>query len=346
MLAFIQHSGSANFTYSTGIEVEGAFHVFSDDFSLNVLIVPDMEGERAKRESKVRNVLTYSEIGYYGKIEESLSNFLIEKGVKRVSLPEDFPAKIAFHLSSNFYVKIEKSPISKMRAVKSKREVEMIKESCLAAVKAFKFLTKMLKKKNRTCEELRELIELKLFSWGFIAEKTIIASGERTCEPHWLGYGEIKEHLIVDVFPKSRRHGYYGDFTRTLILQDNEEIKNMLKACVEAKEKAEKIVKPGIRAKDIHNVVCDVLESYGYETLRKNSSEGFIHSTGHGVGLEVHEEPRIFDNDDLIEKGMVFTIEPGLYYKGIGGVRVEDTIVVRDRAEVLTPCENFPEVFT
>ncbi len=353
MLVFIQHSGNANFLYSVGVDFEGAYHIFSlkneEEIGnkLNVLIVPDMEGERAKKESKVRNVVTYSEIGYEsGKsFEECLLNYTLNKGAKKVLIPEDFPAKLAIFFKSNIDVSVVKSPISKLRMIKSKWEVEMIRESCLACVKAFKFLTKLLRRKRR-CEELRELVELKLFSWGYLAENTIIASGVRSYEPHWIGYGEIEEHLVVDIFPKSRRHGYFGDFTRTIIFSDaKDELKDMLRVCVEAKNYAEKIAKPGIMAKEIHDAVCDIIESYGYSTLRKKCSEGFIHSTGHGVGLEVHEEPRIFNNEDILKEGMVFTIEPGIYLKKVGGVRVEDTVVLRkNNVEILTPCEDFPKL--
>ena len=111
----------------------------------------------------------------------------------------------------------------------------------------------------------------------------------------------------------------------------------MLDAAIEAKNRAISIIKDGVMAREIHHTVCDVLEEKGYKTIRSKSSEGFIHSTGHGVGLEVHEEPKIFENEDEIKKGMVFTVEPGLYYRKIGGVRVEDTVLVRQKdCEVLT----------
>ena len=365
MIAFIQHSGNANFRYATNLEVEHAYHVFSIDRAgvkvaeeLNLVVVPDLERERAKAESRAKEVLTYSEIGYYERMRrnseyplgESLLSLLQQKGVDRVAVPEDFPVKLALSLKSELPLEVMKNPFSERRSVKSEEEVEKIRESCFAAVDAFKFVLRFIEKslnrgRKRTCEELRNLVELRLFSRGFLAENTIMASGIKTHQPHWIGYGELKGHLIADIFPKNREHGYFGDFTRTVVipeLGESEEIEDMLRACIEAKNRAEKIVKPGVLARDIHCEVCDVLESYGYDTLRKNSKEGFIHSTGHGVGLEVHEDPKIFENDDEIKKGMVFTVEPGLYYKKCGGVRVEDTLVVRrNGAEILTPCEDF-----
>ena len=367
MLAFIQHSGNANFRYAVGIDAESSFHIFSIDGEtreadgrLNAVIVPDLEGSRAK-EAFRGEVLTYSRIGYHEKrkkgvknpLVESLLEFLKERGVEEVAIPEDFPAKLAFLLRDRIPVRIEKNPFEIRRAVKTEREVELIRQTCIACVDSVRFLMKFVSKyisrgKKVRCEELRRLVELRLFSRGFIAENTIIASGVKTYQPHWIGYGFVEGHVVADIFPKDRESGYFGDFTRTIIVGEvDEEIVNMLKACIEAKNRAEKLVKPGILAKDVHYAVCDVLESYGYSTLRnrKEEGEGFIHSTGHGVGLEVHEEPRIFENEDVIREGMVFTVEPGLYYRDVGGVRVEDTLVVRrSGAEILTPCEDYLKV--
>jgi Xaa-Pro aminopeptidase len=152
-----------------------------------------------------------------------------------------------------------------------------------------------------------------------------------------MGKGEIEEHVIVDIFPKSRTHGYYADFTRTVIIEENKEIESMLEAVIEAKKRAISVIREGVEARDVHHAVCDVLESRGYHTLRNKAKEGFIHSTGHGVGLEVHEEPKILENENKLKSGMVFTIEPGLYYKKLGGVRTEDVVVVtKHGCEVLT----------
>mgnify|MGYP005658937427 CR=1 FL=1 len=99
----------------------------------------------------------------------------------------------------------------------------------------------------------------------------------------------------------------------------------MYRAVVYAQEKALEKIKEGANAKDIHLEVKDRLEEMGYKSSNR---EGFIHSTGHGIGLEVHEEPRISEYDVELKSGMVITVEPGLYYRDVGGVRVEDTVVV------------------
>ncbi|AEA47871.1 M24 family metallopeptidase [Archaeoglobus veneficus] len=342
---FIHHSGTANFYYATRIKVESALHLYGND--INMLIVPDMEKERAIKESCVKEVVSYSEIGYHERLKEfrdskkalveSLKCYLKQLKTDKILIPHNFPAYLAFGLSKAFEVEIVENPFSKLRAVKRKEEIAKIRETCSAILEAFEFL-KGIVRKGKKCEELRNAVELFLFERGFLAEDTILASGKLTAFPHFKGEGDVEEHVVVDIFPKSRTHGYYGDFTRTILIEPEKEIEEMLEAVIEAKQKGIEVIREGVKARDVHGTVCDVLESYGYKTLRSKSSEGFIHSTGHGVGLEVHEEPRIFENDDVLKAGMVFTVEPGLYYLKWGGVRVEDTVVVTKRGcEVLTP---------
>lgn len=95
-----------------------------------------------------------------------------------------------------------------------------------------------------------------------------------------------------------------------------------------AQEEGIKMIRQNVLCSDIHNKVCDVIEQNGYNTMRTGSTIGFIHSTGHGVGLDIHESPNISDGKDILQKGNVITIEPGLYYPNIGGIRLEDTILV------------------
>ena len=101
---------------------------------------------------------------------------------------------------------------------------------------------------------------------------------------------------------------------------------------MEAMETAMSMIRPGIAGDEIHNVVCDIYEKEGYATLRSDSSTsvGFIHSTGHGVGLDIHEFPRINSEKVILEVGNVITIEPGLYDPVVGGIRVEDLILVTE----------------
>ncbi|ADB57250.1 M24 family metallopeptidase [Archaeoglobus profundus] len=341
---FVQHA-DINLYYATKFKaIDLAFYIVGND-GTDLLLVPDMEKERAVRESRVKEIASFGDLGYHDLRKElkdsrkaqaeMLIRLLKTHKARRVGIPTDFPAYLAIPLSQAFEVKVVKSPFLKMRAVKTQKEIEYIGDTSKAIISAFEFALKLLRR-EKSCDRIRERIENYLYLKGYLASDTIISSGKLSAIPHASG-GIVEDHVVMDIFPRSRKHYYYSDFTRTVIVNRNDKIEEMLNAVIEAQEKAISIIREGITAKDVHYTVCDVLESYGYKTLRQKANEGFIHSTGHGVGLEVHEEPRIFENETVLEAGMVFTVEPGLYYKDIGGVRVEDVVVVRKNGcEVLT----------
>jgi Xaa-Pro aminopeptidase len=351
---FVMYASSknANFYYATRFKVpDPAFYMIGDD-GTDLLVVHEMEKGRAERESRVKEIASLKDLGFYELLKEiknpvqalsqTIFRLLRTHGARKILIPPDFPSFLSLYLKERMDVEVIENPFSKLRAVKRREEVEEIKKTSNAIVRAFQHVLKLIGR-VKTCEELRNEIELFLFKEGFLAEETIVSSGLLSADPHEVGKGRIEDHVIVDVFPKSRGSGYYSDFTRTVVLHKNPEIGEMLDAVIEAKGKAISLVRDGVPAKEIHDTVCDTLEGMGYGTLRNKASEGFIHSTGHGVGLEVHEEPRIAENDDLIRKGMVFTIEPGLYYRKIGGVRVEDTVLVkRSGCEILTKFDDRP----
>ena len=346
---FILYSSSSNadFYYATGFRIDDPV-LYCCGMSKDFLIVPDMEKNRVIKESKAEGVISLNEINFSENLKkfkdakkalsQTFLDFFKARKVKKLLIPPDFPSIFSFYFKDNgINVQIVESPFAELRAIKSKEEITYIRETSKATVSAFDYLIKLLKKGIRNCDELRDKVELFLFSSGYLARHTIISSGVSSSDPHFTGEGEIEKHIIVDIFPKNKKTGYYSDFTRTVIIEKDDEIESMLDAVIEAKKKGISLVKDGVYAREIHNAVCDVLEERGYHTLRSKSREGFIHSTGHGVGLEVHERPSIYMNDGIIRKGMVFTIEPGLYYKKSGGVRVEDTVVVKRKGcEILT----------
>ncbi|MCS7130958.1 MAG: Xaa-Pro peptidase family protein [Archaeoglobaceae archaeon] len=351
---FLMHSGNVNFSYATKFKSSATMFYLIGIDGTDLLLLPEMELGRALRESRVKEIASFEKLGYEKKLKElgsprkAIAEILVERlkegRAKKVLIPNEFPAFLALELQKIFEVETIENPFYKLRAIKRAEELEKIKQNCSFLLKVFhKFYKRIKSNKKITCDLARRFLEKELFSYGLIAEDTICSTGKLSADPHELGKGKIEDHLLVDVFPRNLRTGYCADFTRTILIRENSEIEEMLKAVIEAQKKAISMLKDGVNGKDVHNAVKDCLKSHGYET---RGGEGFIHSTGHGVGLEVHEEPRLSDVDVELKSGMVVTIEPGLYYRKIGGVRVEDLVVIKkDGCEILTPFESFLAVY-
>jgi Xaa-Pro aminopeptidase len=182
------------------------------------------------------------------------------------------------------------------------------------------------------------VIDHTLLDYGCEAEETIVSCGKDTANPHGNTDGPLKANapIILDIFPRSKKKRYFADMTRTVLYGEaSEELKKMYETVLAAQKKAFGMVKPGVKAADVHNAICDLFEEHGYDTYRSGSKAGFIHSTGHGVGLDIHELPSVGENEALLEAGNVITIEPGLYYPEIGGIRLEDMVLVTENG-----CQN------
>jgi Xaa-Pro aminopeptidase len=191
-----------------------------------------------------------------------------------------------------------------------------------------------------TSDRIKAYIEHALIDAGCTCDggEPIVACGKRTADPHFSGSGPLfaNEPIIIDIFPRLKTERYCADMTRTAVKgQPEKEIKEMYEAVLAAQNSALALVKEGITCREVHNSVCDLFEEKGYETIRKRSKKGFIQSTGHGVGLDLHENPHVGDNETVLRKGNVTTLEPGLYDPEVGGVRLEDMVLVLKNG-----CEN------
>jgi Xaa-Pro aminopeptidase len=197
-----------------------------------------------------------------------------------------------------------------------------------------------------TAELVKREIEIELLRHGCNLDEAIVACGADAADPHDRGSGPLAagEPIIVDVFPQSKATGYFADMTRTFCVgEPSETVREWHDLTLEAKHAALETVEAGIPGSEVHDAVCDVYEDAGLPTLRADESTetGFIHTTGHGVGLDIHEFPRVSEQDDELEAGHVVTIEPGLYDPEVGGVRSEDLVVVtEDGHENLTDYEE------
>jgi Xaa-Pro aminopeptidase len=150
---------------------------------------------------------------------------------------------------------------------------------------------------------------------------------------HCVGYGPLRpgELIVVDIFPRRIEDGYWGDMTRTYLKGNASDAQRRLVRTVRAAHKlAINMIKPGVSGGKVHDAVQSFFDKEGYETARNcKQPKGFFHALGHGVGLEIHEEPIIRSKATCkLRKGMVVTVEPGLYYQGLGGCRIEDMVHV------------------
>ncbi len=186
-----------------------------------------------------------------------------------------------------------------------------------------------------TSERLKTAIEIACLEAGALSIDTIAAGGDQACDPHERGHGPLRanELIVVDVFPRVSATGYHGDMTRTFLKgRASEKQQHLVAAVRTAQLAALDAVRTGVNGRHVHQQCLNVFERHGFETKRTpKGSVGFFHGTGHGLGLDVHETPRMSTVDYILKKGSVVTVEPGLYYPGLGGCRIEDVVQVTDR---------------
>jgi len=268
--------------------------------------------------------------------------------VKNFYIPDDFPAGLATRISQlGVGLTIVTDAIFPEREVKTPREIAAIREGnrCSAAgLAAAERLLRASKIKGRqllhdgkplTSEKLRRAIEVACLEAGSLSHGTIAAGGDQACDPHCVGHGPLRanELIVVDVFPRVQTTGYHGDMTRTFLRGHASDAQRALVEAVRAAQfGAMQSIRAGVNGRDIHHGVIAEFEQRGYATKHTaKGSVGFFHGTGHGLGLAVHELPRMSTVDHTLLKDSVVTVEPGLYYPGLGGCRIEDVVQITAR---------------
>ncbi|MCF7863711.1 MAG: aminopeptidase P family protein [Kiritimatiellales bacterium] len=319
------------------------------------------KGRAIKQSPPGTEVFTSGELGLRRKSGAKLASqaiALIEKaGLRRVQAPADFPVGLFQALEKKgIRIAVLKTPACPERIVKSSSEIALIRQSQQAAVAAIQIATAlihsakigknnqlMLNGKVLTSEIVREHVSQELIRHECSANDTIIAGGVQGTDCHERGSGPLYagQSIIMDIFPRSEIHGYWGDITRSVCRGPaSPGLKKMYNTVKTAQQTALAMVKPGVCTDEIHQAVQAVFEKRGYETKAVEGRHvGFVHGTGHGVGLDIHESPRIGRSGEMLAAGNVVTVEPGLYYPELGGIRIEDTIVVTEKGwRYLAPC--------
>ncbi|MGA0848496.1 MAG: M24 family metallopeptidase [Chthoniobacterales bacterium] len=337
---------SADMLYATGFHAPDAF-VFVEHRGRKTIILNDLEIDRGRREAKVDEVLSASELGRdFGSQSPAIlaAGFLHRRKIRRVEVPSDFPLGMASDLAKAG-IKVVAVPghFWPEREIKNKRELSAIREALRITAAGMKRAAEVLRAskigrggalrwngKILTSEIVRAEADSAVLRAGGIPEGTIVAGGSQACDPHERGHGPLRAHelIILDIFPRDARSGYFGDLTRTVVRGRATEAQRALYQTVRAAQRvAIGLIKPRVKGASVHRAVQEFFAARGYRTEKKRGRwTGFFHGTGHGLGLDLHEEPRMAAT--IFRAGQVFTVEPGLYYPGIGGARHEDVVAV------------------
>ena len=342
-----------NLLYATGFSAPDAF-IFFQHRGRKYLVINDLELDRARRQAKVDTVMALASVESELKrrkhrvIDTAAVLRLIfqKRRIRSVLVPSNFPLGLGDRLrrlglrvkpsSESFFPGREiKSPAEVSEIAKSQRAAEAGMEAAIGLIRESRIVRGWLYHgaARLTAETVRERIATAVMRHGCQVSKTIVACGEQGCDPHEVGHGPLLAHrsIILDIFPRSQGSGYWGDITRTVVKGTASDSLNTLYASVLAAHSlALGQVREGTRGDAIHQAILKEFERRGFQTGVQNGRlQGFFHGTGHGVGLEIHELPRISPRGQLpLKTGHVVTVEPGLYYLGLGGVRLEDLVVV------------------
>ncbi len=336
------------------------------------LVMHDLEIDRARKQARHCRVLSLSR--YLQKLRlngaknpglpQVVQAILRERRLKKIQVPEHFPVGLAKKLRDlKIKLKVKPGHCFPEREFKSADEVKKISAALMMAEVGMAEGLQALKSARAgkggrlvyhnaplTADKLRAIINVAVIQAGGLASHTIVAGGRQGCDPHERGYGPLRlnEPIILDIFPRSQKTGYYGDITRTVVKgRASEALRKLYHTVVRGQELGAEQMRAGTRAAAVHQTIQSFFESQGYKTGRnKGRKEGFFHGTGHGLGLEIHEAPNIGPtSDEVLRVGHVVTVEPGLYYSSLGGVRLEDVLLItRNGSRNLTKFEKVLEV--
>ncbi|MGE4488941.1 MAG: M24 family metallopeptidase [Kiritimatiellales bacterium] len=283
---------------------------------------------------------------------------------RQFTVSAGFPLGLAEKLKkAGFKLTVSNEALCPQREIKKETEIEAVLQSQRAAVAATKAAIRQIAsaqigkdgklrigKTVLTSETVRATICHTLLDHECSADETIVAGGPNSADPHERGTGPLYagQPIVLDIFPRSGKTGYWGDITRTVCRGPAPvELKKMYNAVKAGQAAALKTVKAGAWADAVHKVAADEMEKRGYKTeVIDGRPQGFIHGLGHGVGLEIHEAPRVSSaNYQKLKEGMIITVEPGLYYPNLGGIRIEDTVAVTKTGfQMLAPCPKQLEI--
>ena len=339
--------------------------IYLEQDGKRTLVLSDLEIDRGRKEAEADEFLPYSrfEKEVQGKsrkaplYEQVLAHFLAQRKIRSAMVPANFPLGYAGAIEAKkirlkpseglFWPERETKSESELRQMRKALEIteagmargiEVLKQS-----KPGKGAKLQWHNADLTSEALRAEIDTAVLRAGGLPANTIVAGGDQACDPHERGHGPLKANslIILDIFPRSAKTGYFGDLTRTVVRgRASEEQRRLWETVNAGQALALKKMKPGVDGLNLHNEVKKFFADRGYPTETRNGRNvGFFHGTGHGLGLEIHEHPRF--QKTVFKVGQVITVEPGLYYPGLGGTRTEDVVAItKSGIRMLSRFEN------
>ena len=360
----------ANMLYATGLFVPDPF-IYLNFGGRPLLVMSDLEIDRARAQAPHCRVASLS--ACQQKLRRDgvkspgfarvIRQILREKKIRRAVVPDNFPLGLAKDLKK---LGVKLKPLAAVfpkREIKSADEVRKISAALTMAevgmAEGMEVLRRSKIARNRrliyhglplTSEKLRSVIDCAILQACGLAANTIVAGGKQACDPHERGCGPLRanEPVIIDIFPRSQKTGYFGDITRTVVRgRANEAVRKLYDTVWRGQKIGFDKIRANTPTADVHKAVQNFFVQQGYKTGRHNGRmEGFFHGTGHGLGLEIHEAPRLgATSTGKLRPGHVVTVEPGLYYPEIGGVRLEDVaLVTGNSAKNLTRFEKVLEI--
>jgi Xaa-Pro aminopeptidase len=359
----------ADLLYATGMFVPDPF-VWLEISGRSCAVFSALEVDRARSQARVDEVIDQSEMEKHLKREptDAAERFLLaleallrRRRVRRLAVPDWTPAGVVeFLRAEGVRVEVSREPFFPEREIKTKEEIAAItrgqRQAEAGMARAFEVLRaakpgrgKRLRWADRplTSERLRGEIDAAVVRAGGLPARTIVAGGLQACDPHECGHGPLRadEAIILDIFPRDQASGYYGDLTRTVVKgRASEALRRQYLTVKAGQAMALRAMKPGVDGAKLHAAVKDFFTAKGYPTeLREGRWVGFFHGTGHSLGLEIHEPPRFAAGKFKV--GQVMTVEPGIYDPAVGGVRIEDLVVlVPGGIRNLTRCPKFLEL--
>ncbi|MDR1145916.1 MAG: Xaa-Pro peptidase family protein [Verrucomicrobiales bacterium] len=327
-----------------------------------------LEIDRARQAAEVDECLPLTvledawqkEHGRKPSLAEAAALLLRRKRIRSVSVPADFPlayaetlrrAGVTVSVATPFFPQREFKTAAEIRHITAAqrhaecglaRGLEVLRAADVDRRQCLRWNGKKL-----TSEILRGEIDAAIMRHGGLPANTIVAGGRQSCDPHETGHGPLRagQTIVLDIFPRDQRTGYFGDLTRSVVKGvASDAIKKLYATVSAAQTMVLRELRPGADGAQLHERVKQFFTDSGYPTeQRAGRWVGFFHGTGHSLGLEIHEAPRFAAGK--FKTGQIMTVEPGLYYPDLGGIRIEDLVVITASGNKnLTKAPKFLEI--